>query len=125
LDNADGSQRCNDRVFVNFNSLRYLGPKNTDDAAIAFYSKASYHGVEKLVTSEDGPTNTTFAPLSFVTTGYSNWTFYEGPGLSGRSWCLESTKKVTVFPDVNSTWSNIGSFVAGCESINTTKLNSS
>lgn len=115
LDQKDDFPRCENRVFINFKSLRYLGNKDSDVPSISFYTKASYHGLEVAFNQTDSPSaNLGFNPLSFVTTGWSNWTFHEGLDLTGKSWCVESKKKVTLVSDIDTTWPLFQSISSGC-----------
>jgi len=122
IDQNDATPKCQNRIFSNYNSMRYLGNRNSDLPSLSLYSKANYHGLEVFV-NENGTLSgeLTFPVLSLATTGWGNYTFYERANFTGTSWCVQSTKKVQLVAQVDINLSYIGSIQTGCDS-NSTKI---
>ncbi|CAL8111148.1 unnamed protein product [Orchesella dallaii] len=123
VDNSDTAPRCQNRIFSNYNSMRYLGNHDTDLPGVSLYSKTSYHGSEVFV-NENGTLSSdlTFPIYSLATTGWANYTFYEGTNLTGPSWCLLSSRKVHLVAELDISQSIIGSVSMGCNSTNVMRL---
>lgn len=102
--------------------MRYLGNRNSDLPGLSLYSKANYHGLEVFI-NENGTASAelTFPVLSLATTGWGNYTLYEGANFTGSSWCVQSTKKVQLLAQVDVNLSFIGSIQTGCN-LNSTKI---
>lgn len=115
IDQNDNNVKCQNRIFGNFNSYRYLGNEDTDLPGVSLYSKINYHGNEVFV-NENGTMlgELTYPVLSMVTTGWANYTFYEKANFTGTSWCVHSTKKVTTVTEVEASHRNVRSIMVGC-----------
>ncbi|ODN02584.1 hypothetical protein Ocin01_04092 [Orchesella cincta] len=123
VDNGDAQPKCQNRIFSNYNSMRYLGNHDTDLPGVSLYSKTSYHGDEVFV-NENGAlsTNLTFPIYSLAITGWGNYTFYEGGNQTGPSWCLLSSQKVHLVAELDISQSIIGSVSMGCNSTTVMRL---
>lgn len=111
-----GSFPGNSNQSGNENSIRYLGPLDTDESSISFYAEEYERGPE--VTARTSPVNIPFHPRCLFATGaQASWTLYEEPNCTGNAVCYTPKSDIELIRVIDYTQigvNTVRSVMRGC-----------
>lgn len=98
---------------INSGSIRYVGNRDMSGPAIWLFSETALNGRERIITTP-AANDFGFTPRSFLTTGFSNWTFFTGTNFDGNTICFVSEQEIEPLYNLQERYSGIRSVLRGC-----------